>query len=56
MDRALSRRKFVLDQMREKGFITPAYYEDLVKAPAPVIAAVCRSKRRLRRLDGFAPR
>jgi penicillin-binding protein 1A len=39
MDRALKRRKYVLDQMRDKGFITQAYYEELVKAPPPVIAA-----------------
>lgn len=38
MDRALKRRKYVLDQMRDKGFITQAYYAELVEAPPPVIA------------------
>jgi len=38
MDRALVRRKYVLDQMRDKGFITQAYYDELVKSPPPVIA------------------
>ena len=38
MDRALARRKYVLNQMRDKGFITPAYYEELIKSPPPVIA------------------
>jgi penicillin-binding protein 1A len=38
MDRALVRRKYVLDQMRDKGFIEQAYYEEVVKSPPPVIA------------------
>jgi penicillin-binding protein 1A len=29
--KALARRKFVLDQMRDKGFVTPDYYEQLIK-------------------------
>jgi penicillin-binding protein 1A len=38
MDRALSRRRYVLEQMRAKGFVTPEYFEQLVKAPAPELA------------------
>jgi penicillin-binding protein 1A len=38
MDRALGRRKFVLEQMRAKGFVTPAYFDELVKAPPPELA------------------
>ncbi len=38
MDRALGRRKFVLEQMRAKGFITQAYFDELVKAPPPQLA------------------
>jgi penicillin-binding protein 1A len=30
-DKALTRRKFVLGQMRDKGFVTPDYYEQLIK-------------------------
>ena len=30
-EKALSRRKFVLGQMRDKGFVTPDYYEQLIK-------------------------
>ena len=29
--KALVRRKFVLDQMRDKGFVTPDYYAQLIK-------------------------
>jgi penicillin-binding protein 1A len=38
MDRALSRRRYVLEQMRAKGFVTPEYFEQLVKAPPPDLA------------------
>jgi penicillin-binding protein 1A len=31
-EKALARRKFVLGQMRDKGFLTPDYYEQLVKS------------------------
>ncbi len=32
-DRALGRRKYVLEQMRAKGFITPEYFDKLSTAP-----------------------
>ncbi len=32
-ERALSRRKYVLEQMRAKGFVTEAYFEELSRAP-----------------------
>jgi penicillin-binding protein 1A len=38
MERALGRRKYVLEQMRAKGFVTPEYFEQVVKAPAPDLA------------------
>jgi penicillin-binding protein 1A len=38
LDRALARRKFVLEQMRAKGFVTQAYFDELVKAPPPDLA------------------
>jgi penicillin-binding protein 1A len=46
-ERALARRKFVLEQMRAKGFVTPEYFAQLVDAPlrlAPEVdtqAALC---------------
>jgi penicillin-binding protein 1A len=38
LDRALVRRKFVLEQMRAKGFVTQEYFDELVKAPPPELA------------------
>jgi penicillin-binding protein 1A len=38
LDRALVRRKFVLEQMRAKGFVTEEYFDELVKAPPPELA------------------
>ena len=33
LERALSRRTYVLGQMRDKGFLTPEYYAQIVDAP-----------------------
>jgi penicillin-binding protein 1A len=37
-ERALARRKFVLEQMRAKGFVTEAFFQELIKAPPPQLA------------------
>jgi penicillin-binding protein 1A len=38
MDRAMARRRYVLEQMRAKGFVTPEYFEQLVESPPPDLA------------------
>ncbi len=39
-EKALTRRKYVLGQMREKGFMTPAVYDAVVDAPLRIAPAV----------------
>jgi penicillin-binding protein 1A len=37
-ERALARRQYVLEQMRAKGFVTEAYFQELSHAPPPRLA------------------
>ena len=37
-EKAQVRRKFVLEQMRAKGFLTPEFFDELVKMPMPPLA------------------
>jgi penicillin-binding protein 1A len=39
-ERALGRRKFVLDQMHAKGFITEQYYKELSARPLTIVPQV----------------